>query len=139
MHFVNFPKSNHIFIKIKHLLKTKQLFFSVKALFSKLILVLTFLFLPLSIFSADSKPESSEENKPVDWRTSNETFYLQTLARELNNADYNDLKQRSMALGLEPKDTAGEYRNQLAQHYGIKLITEKLIPATKSFSNTPAN
>ena len=72
-----------------------------------------------------------DKNNKNDWRKSNETFYLQTLARELNNADYNDLKQRSMALGLAPKDTAGEYRTQLAEYYGIKLISEKTYTGDK--------
>ena len=132
MQFVNFFERNHIFSKIKYLLKSGLFFLDTKTLFSKLILILTFLFFPLLVFSVDSEaPVSSEENAQVDWRKSNETFYLQTLARELNNADYNDLKQRSMALGLAPKDTAGEYRNQLAEHYGIKLISEKTYTGDK--------
>ena len=131
MHFVNFSKSNHIILKIKYLLKTRPFFSKIKVLFSKLNIILAFLLLPLSIFSVDSETVSSAENTQNDWRKSNETFYLQTLARELNNADYNDLKQRSMALGLAPKDTAGEYRTQLAEYYGIKLISEKTYTGDK--------
>ena len=131
MHFVNFSKSNHIILKIKYLLKIRPFFSKIKVLFSKLNIILAFLLLPLSIFSVDSETVSSTENTQNDWRKSNETFYLQTLARELNNADYNDLKQRSMALGLAPKDTAGEYRNQLAEYYGIKLISEKTYTGDK--------
>lgn len=118
-------------------MKIKYLFPNIKTLFSKLHFILIFILFSLSPFFADTESSSTDENAVAaentasDWRKSNETFYLQTLARELNNADYNDLKQRSMSLGLPPRDTAGEYRNQLADYYGIKLISEKTYTGDK--------
>ena len=125
MQFISSSEKNHVLLKIKYL------FSDIKTLFSKLSFIFIFIFFPLSLFCANTDSSSSDENTVSDWRKSNETFYLQTLAKELNNADYNDLKQRSMSLGLSPKDTAGEYRNQLAEYYGIKLISEKTYTGDK--------
>lgn len=87
-----------------------------------------FLFL---FFSCQVAIPLFSDNTDDDWRKKNELFYLRSLSRELNNSDYNDLKQRAMSLGLDPKDTAGEYRTNIAEYYGIKLINEPAFSGDK--------
>ena len=82
--------------------------------FIKKTLFFTLLFLSYTFTYSDVTSDN--------WVKNNESFYLKTLSKELNNSDFYSLQQRARSLGLPEKQSADIYRQEIAKFYGITLI-----------------
>jgi len=79
--------------------------------FIKKTLFFTLLFLSYTFTYSDVTSDN--------WVKNNESFYLKTLSKELNNSDFYSLQQRARSLGLPDKVliyTGRKLRNFMALH-----------------------
>lgn len=66
-----------------------------------------------------------KDKKDIDWKAKSKDFKLDSIAKDIMYADYNQLKAMAMSLGLKEESTSEAYRKALAEYYGIKLIEKK--------------
>lgn len=81
-------------------------------------LLLLFLFPLFITFSFHAQDEDV-----TDWHDGSEKFRLESIARDILRADFNQLKSMAMSLGLQEQNNSANYRNALVKYYGIKLIS----------------
>ena len=87
--------------------------------FCILIFFLLLIFPPFIIYGQD--------NLKDDWQDKSKKFRLESIAKDILNADYNQLKSMAMSLGLKEEDNSEAYRKALAEYYGIKLLEKKSV------------
>ncbi len=65
-----------------------------------------------------------------NWIQRTEQFLLQSIARDLVEADLTRLRSMANSLGLPPRDSAAQYQQLLAEHYGVTLIRKQTTSGT---------
>lgn len=68
-----------------------------------------------------------QDNLKDNWREKSKEFRLESIAKDILNADINQLKSMAMSLGLKEEDNSEAYRKALADYYGIKLLEKKSV------------
>jgi lipopolysaccharide assembly outer membrane protein LptD (OstA) len=91
----------------------------------KNILLLTYLFILLKIFSIDTTADRKSDvtsDRLLTWKERSDKLKMDTIAKDIVNADYVRLKAMARSLGLKDEDSAAAYKNVLAKYYGVKLF-----------------
>ena len=70
-------------------------------------------------------PFFSLDNTSNDWKKKSEKFKLDSIAKDLLYADFNQLRAIARSLGLKDEENSASYRTAIAKYYGIKLIEKK--------------
>jgi|GEM_PF-2033347 len=61
-----------------------------------------------------------------DWKKESNKFRLESLAKDIINADFYQLKSMAMSLGLPEESNSAAYREALANYYNIQLLDKKI-------------
>ena len=82
-------------------------------------------------------PFIAEDTSSKDWKSNSEKFRLESLAKDIVNADFYQLKSMALSLGLPEQSNSAAYRRILANYYKIKLIEKK--ESNKEFLNSSSS
>ena len=84
---------------------------------AKIAFVFGLLFLCFSFFSAD--------NTDDNWIEKSKQLRLDSIAKDLLFADFNQLKSMAKTLGLKDEENSAAYKKAIAKYYNIKLLESK--------------